>query len=156
MTDTPETNPEITPFLWFNNKAEEAVDFYLSVFQNSRRLETVRGGDGGPWKKDAVVTIAFELNGQRYIAFNGGPGHPFTEAVSLAVMCQTQEEIDHYWTALLADGGEEVQCGWLKDKFGLSWQVAPANIGRLIQSPAAMQALLRMKKLDIAALEAAA
>ncbi len=148
--------PQVTPFLWFNNKAEEAVEFYLSVFKNGKRLDTVRATEGGPWAKGTVVTIPFEIEGQQYIAFNGGPMYPFTEAISLSVFCATQDEIDYYWSALTADGGKEVQCGWLKDKFGLCWQVVPANIGQLSQSPAAMRALMGMIKLDMAALEAAA
>jgi predicted 3-demethylubiquinone-9 3-methyltransferase (glyoxalase superfamily) len=155
MADTTEANPQIVPFLWFNNNAEEAVEFYLSVFKSGKRVETTRGADGGPFQKDAVVTTVFELDGRRYIAFNGGPGFPFTEAISLSVMCKTQEEIDYYWSALTADGGKEVQCGWLKDKFGLCWQIVPANIGAIVKSPGAMKALMTMTKLDIAALEAA-
>ena len=146
----------ITPFLWFNNNAEEAVEFYLSVFKDGKRLDTVRATEGGPWPKGKVVTIPFEIDGRSYIAFNGGPLYPFTEAISMSVTCADQTEIDYYWNALSADGGKEVQCGWLKDKFGLSWQVVPANIGELVKSPAAMKALMGMVKLDMAALEAAA
>lgn len=148
--------PQITPFLWFNNNAEEAVEFYLSIFKSGRRLDTVRGSEGGPWPKGSVVTIPFELEGRTYIAFNGGPLYPFTEAFSMSVTCADQAEIDYLWGALTAGGGKEVQCGWLKDKFGLCWQIVPDNIGELIKSPAAMHALMSMTKLDKAALEAAA
>jgi predicted 3-demethylubiquinone-9 3-methyltransferase (glyoxalase superfamily) len=105
--------------------------------------------------KGKALTVSFELDGQRFTALNGGPGHPFNDAVSFVVSCETQEEIDFYWAKLTADGGSEVACGWLKDKFGLSWQIVPANIGKLLFTPKAMQAMMRMKKLDIAVLEAA-
>ena len=147
---------QVTPFLWFNNNAEEAVNFYLSVFPDGKRLDSVVAGDGGPWEKGRVVTIPFEIAGHPYVAFNGGPMYQFTEAFSFSVTCNTQEEIDRYWSALTADGGKEVQCGWLKDKFGLSWQIVPSNIGELVKSAAAMKALMGMIKLDKAALEAAA
>jgi predicted 3-demethylubiquinone-9 3-methyltransferase (glyoxalase superfamily) len=155
MTDVTNNTPQITPFLWFNNNAEEAVEFYLSVFEGARRLDTVRAGKAGPWNEGSVVMIAFELGGRPYTAFNGGPHHAFNDAISLVVTCQTQDEIDRYWNALTAGGGQEVQCGWLKDKFGVSWQIVPAAIRSLIQSQGAMEALMTMKKLDIAALEAA-
>ena len=146
----------IAPFLWFNNNAEEAVEFYLSVFKSGKRLDTVRATEGGPWKAGMAVTIPFELDGRTYIAFNGGPNFPFTEAISLSVTCATQEEIDYYWSAFIGGGGKESQCGWLKDRFGLSWQIVPDNIGELTRSPGAMKALMSMVKLDKAALEAAA
>ena len=141
--------PRITPFLWFDANASEAVDFYLSVFQNSRRLEAGPDAGGKP------LTIAFELDGQTFTALNGGPLFKFTESVSFVVRCDSQEEVDYYWSALSA-GGSEGQCGWLKDKFGLSWQIVPARLPDLIKHPKAMQAMLKMKKLDIAELERAA
>jgi predicted 3-demethylubiquinone-9 3-methyltransferase (glyoxalase superfamily) len=147
--------PRITPFLWFDSNAEEAVAFYLSVFKNSRLLEEVRNTGGAPGPKGGVLTIAFELDGQTFTALNGGPVYKFTEAISFTVRCDTQEEVDTYWSKLTA-GGSEIQCGWLKDKFGLCWQIVPARLPDLIQHPKAMQAMLRMKKLDIAELERAA
>jgi predicted 3-demethylubiquinone-9 3-methyltransferase (glyoxalase superfamily) len=147
----------ITPFLWFDKNAEEAVDFYLGVFKNSRRLSELRmTTDGGPVPRGSVLTIAFELDGQKFTALNGGPMFKFNEAVSFVVRCETQAEVDEYWEKLTAGGGKEGQCGWLKDKFGLSWQVVPARIGELIKSPKAMQAMMGMKKLDIGELERAA
>ena len=146
----------ITPFLWFDANAEAAVDFYMSVFPNSRKLNELRmNADGGPMPKGSVLTIAFELDGATFTAMNGGPGHSFTDAISFVVRCESQAEIDAYWSKLTADGGKEIQCGWLKDKFGLSWQVVPANIGELLKGPKAMQALMGMKKLVIAELERA-
>ena len=147
--------PRITPFLWFDSNAEEAVDFYLGVFKNSRRLDELRTGDGGPGAKDKVLTIAFELDGQKFTALNGGPIFKFTEAVSFVVRCDSQAEIDYYWSKL-TEGASESQCGWLKDKFGLSWQIVPARLPDLVKNPKAMQAMLQMKKLDIAELERAA
>jgi predicted 3-demethylubiquinone-9 3-methyltransferase (glyoxalase superfamily) len=144
--------PRITPFLWFDNNAEEAVNFYLSVFKNSRRLEVQPNGSGVPAD---ILTIAFELDGQKFTALNGGPLFKFTEAISFVVRCDSQEEVDDYWAKLSA-GGSDGQCGWLKDKFGLSWQIVPARLPDLIKKPAAMQAMLKMKKLDIAELERAA
>lgn len=149
---------KITPFLWFNDKAEEAMDFYVSTFKNSKIVTVTRCGDAGPGPKGSVLTAVFELDGQRLIALNGGPRFKFTEAISLVVNCETQEEIDEYW-AKLTEGGEESMCGWLKDKYGLSWQVVPAILGELFQSKGSqrvMQALLQMKKLDIATLKQAA
>ena len=150
-----ENFPRITPFLWFDSNAEEAVDFYIRVFKNSRRLDELRTGDGGPGPKDKPLTIAFELDGQKFTALNGGPAFKFTEAVSFVVRCDSQAEIDEYWEKLSAGGGE-VQCGWVKDKFGLSWQIVPARLPELVRNPKAMQAMLQMKKLDIAELERAA
>jgi predicted 3-demethylubiquinone-9 3-methyltransferase (glyoxalase superfamily) len=147
--------PKITPFLWFDNNAEQAVDYYLSVFPNSRRTNELRAGDGGPGPKGSVITIGFELDGQPFTALNGGPDHEFNEAISFFVHCKNQTEIDHYWSKLV-DGGAEIACGWLKDRFGVRWQVVPDNIGELLRDPAAMRAMMTMKKLDIAALEAAA
>lgn len=148
-----QNSPRITPFLWFDSNAEEAVEFYLSVFENSRRLQDFRIPEGSGQSK--ILTIAFELDGQKFTALNGGPMFKFTEAVSFVVRCDSQEEVDYYWTKLTA-GGSEIQCGWLKDKFGLSWQIVPARIAELIKNPKAMQAMMEMKKLDIAELERAA
>jgi predicted 3-demethylubiquinone-9 3-methyltransferase (glyoxalase superfamily) len=147
--------PRITPFLWFDSNAEEAVECYLTVFKNSRRITELRNPGDAPGPKGGVLTIAFELDGQCFTALNGGPGYPFTQAVSFVVSCDTQEEIDAYWSKL-CDGGSEIQCGWLKDRFGMFWQITPAKIGELVRHPKAMQAMLKMKKLDIAALERAA
>ncbi len=152
---------KITPFLWFDTQAEEAAKFYASVFPNSKILKTARYGEAGPGPKGSVMTVEFELDGQRMIALNGGPQFKFTEAISLSVDCKTQEEVDHYWTKL-SQGGKEQPCGWLKDKYGLSWQVNPAILGELLSGPDAkkakrvMEAMLKMKKIDIAALKAAA
>ncbi len=152
---------KITPFLWFDNNAEEAAKFYASVFPNSKIRKTARYGEAGPGPKGSVMTVEFELDGQRMIALNGGPQFKFTEAISLSVDCKTQEEVDHYWTKL-SQGGKEQPCGWLKDKYGLSWQVNPAILGELLSGPDAkkakrvMEAMLKMKKIDIAALKAAA
>lgn len=147
--------PRITPFLWFDNNAEEAVEFYLSVFKNSRRLTVLKNPEGGPAPAGRVLTISFELDGQPFTALNGGPHFKFTEAVSFVVRCDSQQEIDEYWSKLSA-GGSEVQCGWLKDKFGLSWQVIPAALPDLVKNPKAMQAMMEMTKLNIEELERAA
>jgi predicted 3-demethylubiquinone-9 3-methyltransferase (glyoxalase superfamily) len=147
--------PRITPFLWFDSNAEEAVEFYLGIFKNSRRLGEFRTVDDSHGPKGSILTISFELDGQRFTALNGGPMFKFTEAISFVVRCDSQQEIDEYWSKLSAEGAE-VQCGWLKDKFGLSWQIVPAHLTELISHPKAMQALLKMKKLDIAELERAA
>lgn len=145
-----ENFPRVTAFLWFNDNAEEAVDFYLSIFKNSRKIDELRTPEG------KILTLAFELDGQKFTALNGGPHFQFTEAVSFVVRCDSQTEIDDYWAKLTAGGGSEVQCGWLKDKFGLSWQITPGNINALVRHPKAMEAMLKMKKLDIAKLEQAA
>lgn len=131
------------------------MDFYLSVFRNSRRLEDFRMVDDCKGPKDRILTIAFELDGQRFTALNGGPMFKFTEAISFVVRCDSQQEVDDYWAKLSA-GGSEVQCGWLKDKFGLFWQIVPARLAELIKHPKAMEAMMKMKKLDIAELERAA
>jgi predicted 3-demethylubiquinone-9 3-methyltransferase (glyoxalase superfamily) len=149
-----ESFPRITPFLWFDNNAEEAVNFYLSVFKNSHRLNTVHNNGNRP-APASVLTIAFELDGQTFTALNGGPLFKFTEAISFVIRCDSQAEVDEYWNKLSA-GGSESQCGWLKDRFGLSWQIVPARLPDLIRKPAALQAMLKMKKLDIAELERAA
>src|ERR1039457_5876149 len=144
-----ENSPRISPFLWFDSNAEEAVDFYLTVFKNSRRLTEFRSAGGG------ILTIAFELDGLKFTALNGGPLFKFTEAVSFVVRCDSQQEVDDYWAKLTA-GGSEIACGWLKDKFGLSWQIVPARLPELIQNPKAMRAMMQMKKIDLAELERAA
>ena len=133
-----ESSPRITPFLWFDSNAEEAVAFYLTVFKNSRRLDALRGSTDTHVPKGTVLTISFELDGQRFTALNGGPMFKFTEAVSFVVRCDTQQEVDEYWSKL-SDGGSESQCGWLKDRFGLSWQIVPARLMELIKNPKAMQ-----------------
>jgi predicted 3-demethylubiquinone-9 3-methyltransferase (glyoxalase superfamily) len=145
----------ITPFLWFDNNAEEAVAFYLSIFPNSRRLGELRNTGDAPGPKGGILTLSFELDGLRFTALNGGPHHQFTDAVSFVVSCETQEEIDYYWLRLIEGAGAEIACGWLKDKFGLRWQVVPARIGELLSHSKAMQAMMKMKKLDIAELERA-
>lgn len=150
---------KITPFLWFDNNAEDAANFYVSIFKNSRVLNVARYGDAGPGPKGTVVTAQFELDGQKFIALNGGPQFKFTEAVSFVVNCETQEEIDYFWEKLSA-GGEKSQCGWLKDKYGLSWQVVPTILGELMagnaeRSNRVMQALLQMQKLEIEPLKRA-
>lgn len=148
--------PRITPFLWFESNAEEAVDFYLGVFKNSRKLGEFRSPSETPsGPKGMVLTISFELDGMRFTALNGGRQSNFTDAVSFVVRCDTQEEVDYYWAKLTA-GGSEIACGWLKDKFGVSWQVVPARCIELISHPKAMQAMMKMKKFDIAELERAA
>ena len=155
---TLENHSRITPFLWFDKNAEEAVDFYLSVFKNSRRLGELRNNsidDPRMVPKGGVLTVSFELDGLRFTALNGGPSHQFTDAISFVVRCDSQDEVDYYWSKLTS-GGTEVACGWLKDKFGLSWQIVPARLPELIQHPKAMQAMMGMKKLVIAELEAAA
>jgi predicted 3-demethylubiquinone-9 3-methyltransferase (glyoxalase superfamily) len=151
---------KITPFLWFDNQAEEAIDFYISVFKNGRLLSVTRNGEGGPGPSEAVLTASFELEGQQFIALNGGPHFKFNEAVSFVVNCETQGDVDYYWDKL-STGGQESQCGWLKDKFGLSWQVVPTILPSLLQNKdpekakRTMEALMKMKKLDIATLKQA-
>jgi len=151
---------KITPFLWFDDKAEEAANFYVSVFKNSK-IETVsRYGDAGPGPKGSVMIVQFQLEGQRFTALNGGPIFHFTPAISLLVDCQTQEEVDDLWQKLSA-GGRPDRCGWLQDKFGLSWQIIPAALGKLMSDPdpkksnRVMQAMLQMEKIDIKRLEQA-
>jgi len=150
----------ITPFVWFDVQAEEAANFYVSIFPNSKVLSTSRYGEGGPGPKGTVMTVSFELDGLSCTALNGGPMFKFTEAISLVVHCETQAEVDHYWDRLSA-GGQQVQCGWLKDKYGLSWQVVPNALIELVQdkdptkSQRVMAAMMQMKKIDIAGLKAA-
>jgi predicted 3-demethylubiquinone-9 3-methyltransferase (glyoxalase superfamily) len=150
-----QSNPRITPFLWFDANAEEAVDFYLTIFKNSRRLDELRNTGDVPGPKGSILVVSFELDGQKFTALNGGPHHTFTDAISFVVRCDSQEEVDYYWSKLTA-GGTEVACGWLRDKFGLSWQIVPARLPELLKHPKAMQAMMKMKKLDIAELERAA
>ncbi len=145
----PPLQTQITPFLWFDSNAEEAVDFYVSIFPNSRKLGGLPG-DGKP------LTIDFHLNGAAFTAMNGGPHFQFNKAISFVIRCQDQAEIDSYWEKLTADGGKPVQCGWLEDRFGLSWQVVPKNIFELLRHPKAMQAMMQMTKFIVADLEAAA
>ena len=153
---------KITTFLWFDNNAEEAARFYVSVFKNSRILQVTHYGDLGPGPKGSVMTVNFELDGQEFTALNGGPNFKFTEAISLLVHCQTQEEIDYYWEKLTADGGQESQCGWLKDKYGLSWQITPDALLNLLfdadsaKTQRAFQAMLQMKKINLQDIEQAA
>ncbi len=152
--------PSITPFLWFDHQAEEAANFYVSVFENSRILTVARYGEAGPGPKGSVMTVELELDGHRFIALNGGPQFKFTEAISFSVECETQEEVDEFWKKL-SRGGEEGPCGWLKDKYGLSWQINPTALGKMLSDPdpqkskRVMEAVLKMKKLDIAALKKA-
>lgn len=151
---------KITPFLWFDDQAEEAVNFYTSVFNNSKIGEVRRFGDDVPGPKGKVMTLSFVLDGQEFMALNGGPEFKFTEAISLFVNCETQEEVDRLWYTLSA-GGEESQCGWLKDKYGLSWQIVPTILDKLMSDPDPVkasrvtQAMLKMSKLDIQALQQA-
>ncbi len=151
---------KITPFLWFDNNAEQAAQFYTSIFKNSKILNVSRYGDGGPGPKGSVMVVNFQLEGQQFTALNGGPLFKFSEAFSFVVNCETQKEIDEYWNKLTSGGGKESECGWLKDRFGFSWQIVPTALGRLMSDPKkanrVMQALLQMKKLDIAKLEEAA
>jgi len=160
----------VTPFLWFDDQAEQAAELYVSVFAgrpgggqgSSRVLEVTRLGEGAPGRDGPAVTVGFELDGQRFTALNGGPGHDFTDAASFVVSCETQEEVDHFWDALTADGGEAGPCAWLTDRFGLSWQIVPTALPELLGDPdpgraqRAMQAMLQMRKIDIAELRRAA
>ena len=154
--------PKITPFLWFDSQAEEAANFYVSIFKNSKVGEVSRYGESGPGPKGSAMTVAFELDGQKFTALNGGPVFKFTEAISLVVNCENQEEIDYFWEKLSSEGGQEVQCGWLKDKYGLSWQIVPTILPELVKSDdpkkseRVMKALMQMKKLDIGKLKEAA
>lgn len=153
--------PRITPNLWFDTQGLEAAEFYVSVFPNSRVTNVTHYNDAGPMPAGTVLTVDFELDGQEYTAINGGPEFTFTEAVSLLVNCADQEEVDYYWDKL-TEGGQEVQCGWLKDRYGLSWQICPPGMIEILNDPdksrgeRAMRAMFGMKKLDLAALRAAA
>ncbi|MEQ9138647.1 MAG: VOC family protein [Thalassobaculum sp.] len=153
--------PRITPFLWFDGQAEEAVNFYVGIFPNSKVLEVTRCGDAGPGPKGSVLVTSFELDGQRFNALNGGPNFKFNEAVSFVIECADQAEVDWYWERL-SDGGSTNACGWLKDRFGVSWQVTPVLMLELLNDPdpgraeRAMRSMMTMTKFDIAALQAAA
>jgi len=153
---------KITPFLWFDHQAEAAAQFYTSIFKNSKILHVSRYGDAGPGPKGSVMVVNFQLAGQEFTALNGGPRFTFSEAFSFVVNCENQNEIDEYWSKLTADGGQESMCGWLKDKFGFSWQIVPTELGKLMSAKdpqtasRVMEALLKMRKLDIAKLKAAA
>ncbi len=152
---------EITPFLWFDTEGEEAATLYTSIFPNSRILDVSRYGSAGPRPEGMAMTVSFELEGQKFVALNGGPQYTFTEAVSFQVSCATQDEVDRFWSAL-SEGGEEGPCGWLKDRFGLSWQIVPTRLPELLGDPdpekaqRVMQAMLQMKKIEIDELERAA
>ena len=152
---------KITPFLWFDGQAEEAAEFYVSVFPNSKVLNVLRYGQAGPGPAGSVMTVEFELEGMKFIALNAGPQFKFTEAISFFVNCQTQEEVDEYWEKLTA-GGQVIECGWLKDKFGLAWQIVPTVLLKLLGDPdpaksqRVMKAMMKMKKLDIAGIQRAA
>jgi predicted 3-demethylubiquinone-9 3-methyltransferase (glyoxalase superfamily) len=151
---------KITPFLWFDDKAEEAMNFYTSIFRNSKIVNVTRYGEAGPGPKGTVMIGTFELDGQVLMALNGGPVFKFTEAISLFVNCETQQEVDELWEKL-SEGGKEGQCGWLKDKFGLSWQIVPTALGKMLNDPdrvksqRVMKAMLQMKKIDIDGLKKA-
>ena len=152
---------KISPFLWFDGQAQEAVAFYLSVFPHAKAGKVMRFGDAGPGPKGSVLTASFELDGQEFTAINGGPEYKFTPAISSMIPCDTQQEVDDYWRKLTADGGQPVQCGWLTDKYGVSWQVTPVVLRDMLmdKDPAranrVMQAMMKMVKIDIAALERA-
>jgi predicted 3-demethylubiquinone-9 3-methyltransferase (glyoxalase superfamily) len=152
---------KITSMLWFDGKAEEAAKFYVSIFKNSKMGKVVRYGDAGPGPKGSVMVASFEVEGQGFTALNGGPQFKFTEAVSFVVHCKTQEEVDYYWDKLLAGGGQESMCGWLKDKYGLSWQITPDVLLELIGDPdpaisqSVMKAMMQMRKIDIEGLKRA-
>jgi predicted 3-demethylubiquinone-9 3-methyltransferase (glyoxalase superfamily) len=151
---------KIAPFLWFDDRAEEAMNFYVSIFKRSRVLNISRYGEAGPGPQGSVMTATFELDGQEFMALNGGPEFKFTEAISFFVNCETQEEVDELWEKLSA-GGEKGPCGWLKDKYGVSWQIVPTALGEMLSDPdpekskRVTQAMLQMKKLDINALRRA-
>lgn len=158
---TQPTPQKITAFLWFDRNAEEAAKFYVSVFKNSKILNTTQYGDSGAGPKGTVMTVDFELDGQRFAALNGGPTFKFTEAISLVVNCETQQEVDYFWEKL-SEGGQKVECGWVKDKFGLSWQIVPDIVNEVFQSgdqakvDRMMKAVMQMKKLDVEGLKKAA
>lgn len=151
---------KIAPFLWFDHQAEEAMNFYTSIFKNSKIGSITRYGEGGPGPEGTVMTATFELEGQEFMALNGGPEFTFTPAISFFVNCETQAEVDKLW-AKLTEGGQEVECGWLKDKYGVSWQIVPTVLSKLLNDPdpaksqRVMQAMLKMKKIDIAGLKRA-
>ena len=150
----------IRPMLWFNTDAEEAANFYVSTFKNSRIIHVARYPEGAPMPPGTAMVVVFELDGRGFLALNGGPMFKFSEAISLVIACQDQEEIDYFWEKLTSGGGKEVQCGWLKDKYGLSWQVVPNKMGELLSNPKTaprvMAEEMKMKKIDLATLERAA
>jgi predicted 3-demethylubiquinone-9 3-methyltransferase (glyoxalase superfamily) len=152
---------KITPFLWFDKEAEDAANFYVSIFKDAKILTVSRYGEAGPGPKGQAMVVKFELMGQTFMALNGGPHFKFTEAISFLVDCNSQEEVDYYWDKLLAGGGQPSQCGWLKDRYGLSWQIVPTILGQLMsdkdpeKSKRVMQAMLKMVKMDVAALKRA-
>ncbi len=152
---------KITPFLWFDNQAEEAANSYVSIFKNSKVVSVTRYGEAGPGPKGTVMVVEFQIDGQKFVALNGGPLFKFTEAISFVVNCETQEEVDYFWEKLTADGGAESMCGWLKDKYGLSWQVVPTIAIEMMQdkdpekSQRVMKAIMQMKKIDIPTLKQA-
>jgi len=152
--------PKITPFLWFDREAEEAAKFYTSIFKKSKINRVRRFGDEGAGPKGQVMTVEFTLQGQKFVALNGGPGHPHTDAISFVVDCATQKEVDHYWK-MLSRGGQEIQCGWLKDKYGIAWQVVPGVLLKMISDKdpdkrtRVMKAMMQMVKIDIQKLKRA-
>ena len=160
LSHMPKPTQKITPFLWFDHQAEEAATFYTSIFKNSKIETVTRYGDAGPGPKGSVMTIAFELDGQKFVALNGGPQYQFNAAISFVVNCEGQEEVDEYWEKLTA-GGKEIQCGWLVDKYGVSWQIVPTALLEMLhdkdpgRSQLVMKAMFQMKKIDIAGLEEA-
>lgn len=154
--------PDITPFLWFDHQAEQAAQFYVSVFPNSQIEQVTHYSEAGPGETGSVMTISFSLDGSKFTAINGGPAHyDFDESISFVVNTKTEEELDHYWSSL-SDGGEEIACGWLKDRYGLRWQIVPEGLSEILGDPdpqrvqRAMQAMFGMKKLDLKAMKAAA
>ncbi|HVU85135.1 MAG TPA: VOC family protein [Puia sp.] len=153
---------KISPFIWFDSNAEEAMNFYLSVFKNSKVVSVAHNPPGAPGPEGALLVASIQLEGQEIVLMNGGPGHPLTDAISLTINCESQEEVDYYWSRLLEGGGREIACGWLQDRFGLYWQVTPVILPRLLSDPdkakagRVMQAMMKMVKLDIAAVKAAA
>jgi predicted 3-demethylubiquinone-9 3-methyltransferase (glyoxalase superfamily) len=153
---------KISPFIWFDSNAEEAMNFYLSVFKNSKLISVAHNPPGAPGPEGALLVASIQLEGQEIVLMNGGPGHPLTDAISLTINCESQEEVDYYWSRLLEGGGREIACGWLQDRFGLYWQVTPVILPRLLSDPdkakagRVMQAMMKMVKLDIAAVKAAA
>jgi predicted 3-demethylubiquinone-9 3-methyltransferase (glyoxalase superfamily) len=151
---------KITPFLWFDGKAEEAMNFYISIFKNSKMVSVTRFGEAGPGPKGAVMTATFQLDGQQFVALNGGPQFTFTPAISFFVNCETQQEVDDLWDKL-SEGGEKGRCGWLKDKYGLSWQIVPSALGKMLhdkdaeKSKRVVKAMLQMSKIDVKGLQQA-
>jgi len=156
-----QSDQKITPFLWFDGQAEEAANFYTSIFDNSKVLDVARYGEVGPGEKGSVMTVSFELEGQRFVGLNGGPHYKFTPAISFYISCETQEEVDYFWDKLLEGGGKPSQCGWLSDRFGVSWQVVPDALIEFLQdedrekAQRVMQAMLQMVKIDIKKLQEA-